>query len=109
MPPSHPKSAVTKSAANLRKELEASQPEQDENDDENIQQQHHQPMEGVEPGGYSSDSNQALVREAVQQPPKQPVKKPKARDLEKVLRTKSERRSKRVAKDGPNDPMDPSS
>lgn len=114
MPPSHPKSAVTKSAANLRKELEATQPEQDENDDENIQQQHHQPMEGIESsggGGYSSDSNQAIGREMVQQqqqqPPKQPVKKPKARDLDKVLRTKSERRSKRGATDGALDPMDP--
>lgn len=109
LPPSHSKAAVTKSAANLRKELEASQPEQDENDDENIQQQHHQPMEGVESGGYSSDSNPAHVREAVHQQPKQPVKKPKARDLDKVLRTKSERRSKRDAKDGALDPMDPSS
>lgn len=106
----HPKAAVTKSAANLRKELEASQPEQDENDDENIQQQQQLPMEGIESGvGYSSDSNQAIVREAVQQQPKPPVKKPKARDLDKVLRTKSERRSKRDAKDGALDPMDPAS
>lgn len=112
MPPSHPKSAVSKSAANLRKELEAAQPEQDENDVENIQQQQqqqHHPMEGVESGGYSSDSNQALVREAVQQQLKQPVKKQKSRDLDKVLRTKNERRSKRDAKDGALDPMDPAS
>lgn len=73
-------------------------------------------MEGIESSvgggggdGYSSDSNQAIVRETLQQqqPPKQPVKKPKARDLDKVLRTKSERRSKRDAMGGALDPMDP--
>lgn len=108
LPPSHKKAAITKSAANLRKELEASQPEQDaENDDENgHNQQQLQPMEGIESGGgYSSDSNQAPVQQ--QQPPKQPVKKPKSRDLDKVLRTKSERRNKRDGKDGALDPMDP--
>lgn len=113
LPPSHSKADVTKSAAIVRKELEASQPEQEDTDDENVPQQQLllQPMEGIETtgGGYSSDSNQVIVRETVQQPlpPKQPVKKPKARDLEKVLRTKSERRSKRGAIEGALDPMDP--
>lgn len=107
LPPSHPKAAITKSAANLRKELDASQPEQDENDDDAVQQQQ-QPMDGIEiGGGYSSDSNQTNVRESAQQQqrPKPPIKKAKARDLEKVLRTKSERRSKRM--EGALDPMDP--
>lgn len=112
LPPSHSKASVTKSAAQLRKELEASQPDQDENDDESIQQQQQQqqqPMEGIESsGGYSSDSNQAIVREPMQQQqPKQTIKKPKARDLDKVIRTRSERRSKRDAKEGALDPMDP--
>lgn len=65
-------------------------------------------MEGIETGGdYSSDSNQAIVRDSVQQQPKQAIKKPKARDLEKRLRTKNERRSRRDAMDGALDPMDP--
>lgn len=103
LPPSHKKAVVTKSAASLRKELEASIPEDVENDEEIAQQQQQlHPMEGVEPSaGYSSDSSQAVMREPVQ-----PIKKPKARDLDKVLRTKSERRSKH-AKEMALDPMDP--
>lgn len=99
LPPSHSKAVISKSAAMLRRELEASQPEQDENDEENIQQ----PMEGIEQS-YSSDSNPAMIRE---QPKAVAVKKPKARDLDKVLRSKSERRMKRAEVETSLDPMDP--
>lgn len=103
LPPSHPRAIVTKSAALLRRELEASQPEQDENDDENIQQA----MDGMEPG-YVSDGNQpSVAREHQQQQPKPAPKKQKARDLDKVLRSKSERRMKKDAKEITLDPMDP--
>lgn len=100
LPPSHSKAVLTKSAATLRRELEASQPEQEENEEESIQQA----MEGIEPG-YSSDSNQAIIREP--QPKPAAIKKPKARDLDKVLRSKSERRMKRDAMETSLDPMDP--
>lgn len=102
LPPSHSKAVLSKSAATLRRELEASQPEQDENEEESVGGQ--QPMEGVEPG-YSSDSNPAILREP--QPKPVPIKKPKARDLDKVLRSKSERRMKKSAMEGSLDPMDP--
>lgn len=80
--------------------MEASQPEQDENDEENIQQA----MEGIEQGN-SSDSNPAIITR--EQPKPIPVKKPKARDLDKVLRSKSERRMKRAEMETSLDPMDP--
>lgn len=92
---------IAKSAAIQRRELEALQPEQDENDDENAPQS----MDGVEPG-YASDislSNQPTVS----QQPKPFAKKPKSRDLDKVLRSKSERRMKRDAMETSLDPMDP--
>lgn len=98
MPPSHPRAAITRSAAVLRKELEASQPELDENEDTNIQL----PMEGVDADYDVNPSN--VIREP--QPKPLPVKKPKARDLEKVLRSKSERRMKKDAS-AVLDPMDP--
>lgn len=40
-------------------------------------------------------------------PISKPVKKPKARDLDKVLRAKSERRHKKESNEGHLDPMDP--
>lgn len=98
LPPSHSKAIVTKSAATLRRELEASQPEQDENNDDE------QPMDGIEPG-YSSDSNSAVIREPIKST--QLIKKPKSRDLDKVLRSKSERRLKRGDVETSLDPMDP--
>lgn len=106
LPPSHPRAVQTKSAAILRREMEASLPEIDENEENIVQLA----MEGAEPG-YASDSNQSnSVREQQQQQPKPPVvKKPKARDLDKVLRSKSERRMKRTAMEGSLDPMDPAS
>lgn len=96
LPPSHPKSVQSKSAAVLRRELEASLPEQDENEESNMPQT----MDGVEPG-YTSDSNQSNT---VREQPK-PIKKPKARDLDKVLRSKSERRMKKDAAETALDPM----
>lgn len=73
-------------------------PEQDENEDSNISQT----MDGVEPG-YASDSNPSnTVRE---QTKPAPIKKPKARDLDKVLRSKSERRMKKDAAEAALDPM----
>lgn len=105
LPPSHPKAVLTKSAAVLRRELEASLPEQDEYDEGNTQQI----MEGVEPG-YTSDSNHSNVvreREREQPPKPAPSKKPKARDLDKVLRSKNERRKKKDASETSLDPMDP--
>lgn len=81
--------------------MEASQPEVDENDEINAPPT----MDGVELD-HTSDSNQS-IREP---PPKPaPQKKPKARDLDKVLRSKSERRMKKDAKEGALDPMDPAS
>lgn len=101
LPPSHPRANLSKSAAILRRELEASMPEMDENEENSVQLA----MENAEPG-YASDGAQTnLVRE--QQPKPIPVKKTKARDLDKVLRSKSERRMKRKAVEGALDPMDP--
>lgn len=100
LPPSHPKAVLTKSAAILRKELEASLPEQDENEEGNLSQT----MDGVEQG-YTSDSNQSNI--AREQPKPVAIKKPKARDLDKVLRSKSERRMKKDAVETAIDPMDP--
>lgn len=98
LPPSHPKSVLSKSAAALRRELEASLPEQDENEETNMPPT----MDGVEMG-YTSDSNQSnTVRE---QPKPAPIKKPKARDLDKVLRSKIERRMKKDAAETALDPM----
>lgn len=102
LPPSHPKANVSRSAAAQRREIEASQLELDENEDGNSQPQ----MESVEMDN-TSDSNQSnAIREP---PPPKPaqLKKQKARDLDKVLRAKDERRKKKDASEGVLDPMDP--
>lgn len=106
LPPSHPKSVVSKSAAVLRKEIEATQPEEDENDENTNQNA----MEGVEMD-YNSDSNQSnsIKEPPIIKPPPISIKKSRARDLEKVLRSKSERRMKKDANEGALDPMDPAS
>lgn len=102
LPPSHPKGKISRSAAAQRKEIEASQLEIDDNEDGNSQLQ----MENVEMDN-TSDSNQT---NAIREPPPLklvPLKKPKARDLDKVLRAKDERRKKKDASESVIDPMDP--
>lgn len=85
----------------LRRELEASLPEQEENEECNIQP----PIDGVEQD-YTNDSNQLnVVRESQLKPP--PIKKSKSRDLDKILRSKSERRMRKDAAETAIDPMDP--
>lgn len=74
--------------------MEASQLELSENEDGNSQPQ----MDSVEME-YTSDSNQSNV---IREPPPKlaPFKKSKARDLDKVLRAKDERRKKKDASEG---------
>lgn len=85
----------------LRKELEANQPELDDNEDGNSQPAADNNFEM----DYNSDSNQSNAIREQQKPA--PVKKQKARDLDKVLRAKDERRKKKDANEGALDPMDP--
>lgn len=102
LPPFHPKANVSRSAAAQRKEIEDSQLELDENEDGNSQPQ----MESVEME-YTSDSNQLNAIREPPPPKPAPLKKPRARDLDKVLRAKDERRKKKDAGEGVLDPMDP--
>lgn len=104
LPPSHPRANITKSAAVFRRELEALQPEMDDNEESNIPM----PVEGAEME-YAGDSNHSgNSRDAPSfQSKPAPPKKPRARDLDKVLRAKNERRQKKESTQTALDPMDP--
>lgn len=96
LPPSHPDAVISDGVGTLRKELDA--PKHDDIDD----------IIGTEAAldrtdaEYNSENNYPNV--AKELPPMPP---PKRRDLEKTLRAKSERRSRRDPKEGALDPMDP--
>lgn len=85
----------------MRKELEASLPDLDENEDSQP------PSENVEMDN-TSDSNQSNTIKELP-PPSKPLqlKKPKSQNLDKALRAKDERRKKKDASEGALDPMDP--
>lgn len=89
---------VSEGVATLRKELDA--PKQDDNDD----------IIGTEAAldrtdaEYNSGNNYANMPK---EPPPMPPPPPKRRDLEKTLRAKNERRSRRDQNEGVLDPMDP--
>lgn len=102
LPPSHPNANISRCAAAQRKEIEASQLEFDENEDGNSQPQ----IESVEMDN-TSDSNQSNAIREPSPPKPASLKKQKARDLEKVLRAKDERRKKKDASESVLDPMDP--
>lgn len=102
LPPDHPKANVTKCAAVLRKELEALQPETDEKDEDNPEGMDFD-LQNVDE--YEVERERERERELLPPPPKL-LKKPKARDLEKTLRSKSERRQRMEGKEV-LDPMDP--
>uniref|UniRef100_A0A1B0GJ48 Polyglutamine-binding protein 1 n=1 Tax=Lutzomyia longipalpis TaxID=7200 RepID=A0A1B0GJ48_LUTLO len=102
LPPTHPKSHISKSAAALRKELDEVSPEEDlESSLPPIQSQTDTEMIPL------PQSESDYVKS--QMPP---PKKSKSRDLEKALKSKSERRSRgyKPPKDlDVLDPMDPAS
>lgn len=105
LPPNHPKATPSKSAAYLRKELEASLlPELEEPED----------IDAIiagdkDNGALNSPSVEAKI---VEPPPIKPppmIKKAKGRDLDKVIRSRSERRQRTelIRETGTLDPMDP--
>lgn len=103
LPPAHPKAVLSKSAASLRKELEALLPEIEEADENNMSIC----IEGM---------NIELPIPQFEKPPIEPepaklplIKKPKARDLEKTIRSRTERRQRvdAIKESGALDPMDP--
>lgn len=97
LPPTHPKAVVGKSAAQLRKEMEESQ--QGDADVDDIDEPNADRMDVELPSSLPERDRDI--------PLSKPLKKPKARDLEKTLRAKSERRHKKESNEGKLDPMDP--
>jgi len=102
LPPNHPKAMPSKSAAYLRKELEASLiPESEEPEDIDAI------ISGEKDIGLTSPSVEVKI---IEPPPIKPppIKKPKTRDLDKAIRSRSERRRRTEASEsGILDPMDP--
>lgn len=86
----------------LRKELEALQPENDEKDEDSPEGMDFD-LQNVD--DYEIERERERDRELLPPPPKM-LKKPKSRDLEKTLRSKSERRQRMEGKEA-LDPMDP--
>lgn len=86
-----------------RRELEASLPESQPEPDEDSNVQEVVEMEYGNDNKESSNSRESLPQRAAP-----PPKKPRARDIEKMLRAKNERRQKKQDNtDGALDPMDP--
>lgn len=104
LPPSHPKAMPSKSAAFLRKELEASlQPESEEPEDNDAN------TTGEKESALVSPSLETKIIEPPPMKPPPVLKKTKGRDLDKVIRSRSERRqrSELIRETGSLDPMDP--
>lgn len=99
LPPSHPKAVVSKSAAQLRKEMEETLPT-DADVDDSADEPSADRMDVELPTSLPAGGDRDV-------PISKPLKKPKARDLDKVLRSKSERRHKKESNEGHLDPMDP--
>lgn len=102
LPPSHPKSTPSKSAAYLRKELEASLvPELEEAED----------IDAIISGEKDIVTSPSVEATLETPPMKLPplLKKSKARDLDKAIRSRSERRQRTelIRETGTLDPMDP--
>ena len=101
LPPTHPKAMISKSAATLRQQIEVDDRMIDDDDQPSSAQ-------------VSQPDNQSIAEEIPEKYRSSlPVlKKPKARDLEKVLKSKHDRRSRRNRDNRESDkldPMDPSS
>lgn len=122
MPPSHPNAIIGKAAAVQRRELDALLPDLEEHSTDepnaiihiegmNIELPIPAAMLTEKPAPYASNHKDSGMVGNSELPPlraPQPLRKPKARDLDKAIRSRSERR-KRSAKDGALDPMDPAS
>lgn len=105
LPPNHPKAMPSKSAAYLRKELEASLlPESEEAEDIDAI------IAGEKDNGtlISASAEAKLIEPPLIKPPPM-IKKAKGRDLDKVIRSRSERRQRTelIRETGTLDPMDP--
>lgn len=105
MPPGHPKATVGKSAATLRKELEALLPEMEDVEENNMNIH----IEGMNIELPIPEMDDGPPEPEMLPPKLMPPKKPKARDLEKTIRSRSERRQRADAHKelGKLDPMDP--
>lgn len=102
LPPNHPKSEIGKSAAYQRREIEEDMPDIDDTESTTPRAII---VETYPPQNTDSETD-ANLKPPVVLPPR----KPKARDLEKTLRSKSDRKSTRREKRidlEPLDPMDP--
>lgn len=109
LPPSHPKASVTRSAGAMRKEMEALLPDLTADevpagaaaDEVNM---------SIDINGMNIELPIPVADKHVEPEPPiiraPPPKKPKARDLEKTIRSRSERRQ-RAETSGALDPMDP--
>ncbi|XP_037051744.1 polyglutamine-binding protein 1 isoform X2 [Bradysia coprophila] len=109
LPPSHPKATPSKSAAFLRKELEASLLPETEEPTEDIDAIISGENEKESVMLTSPSVEAAKLVEPLPMKPPAVVKKPKGRDLDKVIRSRSERRqrSELIRESGSLDPMDP--
>lgn len=101
LPPLHPQAVITKSAATLRREIEAAAAPQNDFDDNS-----------VEPKPDRSNFDQHVESSYVsapKEPPPKPTPAKKSRDLDRPLhnRNKHDKRPRRDPKDGALDPMDP--
>lgn len=100
LPPSHPKAVISKSAAVQRKELEALLPDLEEGEENSIYVEGmniEMPIQQVEKIQLEPELPKPVVL----------AKKPKTRDLEKTIRSRTERRQRVDALSGALDPMDP--
>lgn len=109
LPPTHPDSQASKSAAAIRKEMEEEPSPNDAEDDEEAAELS-LPNVALPPPllNVAAPSSPPLPPPPMPQPP---PKRPKYRDLEKAIRSKHERRSRGGYKPPKNldvlDPMDP--
>ncbi len=103
LPPSHPKAQPSKSAAFLRKELEATLlPESEEAEDVDAIIA----MAGEKDTG-TINSLPSTVEPKFIEPPPPIAKKAKGRDLYKVIRSRRQRTAELIRETGSLDPMDP--
>lgn len=105
LPPAHPKATVTRSAAAMRKEMEALLlPDLTADDPSTEDTNMSLTIDGMNIEIPIPVPEKFVEPEPVVKAP--PPKKPKARDLEKTIRSRSERRQ-RAETTGALDPMDP--
>lgn len=109
LPPAHPKAVVTRSAAAMRKEMEALLlPDLTADEPSSAVEETNMSIAIIE--GMNIELPIPVADKFVEPEPvvvkAPPPKKPKARDLEKTIRSRSERRQ-RAETAGALDPMDP--